>query len=181
MHDGWIDTVPTSLGVMGLRWMTGDGAVRLREVLLPGRTELKTTGFGTKTVQQPPVTRVLAEALKRRADGMDAPFDTDMLYFGRAGRFRRSVWGVLPAISRGMVISYSDLAGRAGRPGASRAAGAANAANPFPVLAPCHRVVGSDGALRGFAGGIPMKRALLEREGIVFDQRGRVDPAHIKG
>jgi O-6-methylguanine DNA methyltransferase len=84
----------------------------------------------------------------------------------RAGRtdFEREVYRVVAAIPPGTTASYADVARRAGRPGAARAVGAAMARNPFAPLIPCHRVVGSDGSLRGYGGGMEMKEALLREE-----------------
>jgi O-6-methylguanine DNA methyltransferase len=79
--------------------------------------------------------------------------------------FQRSVWLALRGIGRGSVTSYAEIARRVERPAAVRAVGAANGANPIPVILPCHRVVGSDGSLTGFGGGLPRKRWLLAHEG----------------
>jgi len=79
--------------------------------------------------------------------------------------FQLSVWRALRAIPYGETISYGELARRVGNAGAARAAGLANGANPLPILVPCHRVIGSDGSLTGFGGGLGIKRALLELEG----------------
>lgn len=79
--------------------------------------------------------------------------------------FQREVWGELARIPYGATLSYGELARRIGRPAASRAVGAANGANPIPVILPCHRVIGSDGSLTGYGGGLPIKRALLALEG----------------
>ncbi len=79
--------------------------------------------------------------------------------------FQLSVWNALPGIPYGATISYSELARRIGRPAAVRAVGAANGANPLPIVLPCHRVIGADGSLTGFGGGLPTKRFLLELEG----------------
>ena len=78
--------------------------------------------------------------------------------------FQRRVWSELRRIPFGETISYSELAARIGRPSASRAVGTANGRNPLPVVVPCHRVIGSDGRLTGFGGGLPTKQALLDLE-----------------
>ena len=78
--------------------------------------------------------------------------------------FQRRVWSVLPAIPYGQTIHYGELARRTGNPKASRAVGAANGANPLPIVVPCHRVIGANGTLTGFGGGLPTKRWLLEHE-----------------
>ena len=78
--------------------------------------------------------------------------------------FQKSVWAALMAIPFGETRSYADIARAIGRPSAVRAVGAANGRNPISIIAPCHRVVGSDGSLTGFAGGLDAKRYLLALE-----------------
>jgi len=77
---------------------------------------------------------------------------------------------VLRRIPPGSTISYAELARRIGEPGAVRAVGAANGANPIAVVVPCHRVIGSDGTLTGYGGGLDRKRWLLTHEGVVAPQ-----------
>ncbi|WP_439817545.1 methylated-DNA--[protein]-cysteine S-methyltransferase [Zavarzinia sp. CC-PAN008] len=79
--------------------------------------------------------------------------------------FQQSVWQALVRIPAGRTQSYAAVAATAGRPGAMRAAGAANGANPISLVVPCHRVIGSDGTLTGYAGGLPRKAWLLRHEG----------------
>jgi methylated-DNA-[protein]-cysteine S-methyltransferase len=79
--------------------------------------------------------------------------------------FQCRVWWELANIPFGKTISYADLATRLGRPSATRAVGAANGRNPIPIVLPCHRVIGADGSLTGFGGGLPTKQFLLELEG----------------
>ncbi|VFR68425.1 Methylated-DNA--protein-cysteine methyltransferase [plant metagenome] len=78
--------------------------------------------------------------------------------------FQRQVWAALRAIAPGATRSYGELAALLGRPGASRAVGLANGANPIAIIIPCHRVIGADGSMTGFGGGIPRKRWLLGHE-----------------
>ena len=78
--------------------------------------------------------------------------------------FQRRVWNALRAIPYGETISYAQLAGRIGNPRAVRAVGLANGSNPIPIIVPCHRVIGSDGSLTGFGGGLSTKKKLLELE-----------------
>ncbi|GHB49637.1 methylated-DNA--protein-cysteine methyltransferase [Pseudovibrio japonicus] len=82
--------------------------------------------------------------------------------------FQKSVWEQLAAIPFGETRSYGDIATALGNPGASRAVGLANNANPLPIVIPCHRVIGANGALVGFGGGLETKVWLLEHEGIAF-------------
>lgn len=79
--------------------------------------------------------------------------------------FQRQVWARLRQIPPGEVLAYQDLALAIDQPGGSRAVARANATNPIAVLIPCHRVIGADGALRGYAGGLHRKRWLLAHEG----------------
>jgi methylated-DNA-[protein]-cysteine S-methyltransferase len=78
--------------------------------------------------------------------------------------FQQRVWGALCEIPYGRTMSYSEIARRIGAEKAVRAVGAANGANPVAIVVPCHRVIGADGSLTGFGGGLPVKRALLDLE-----------------
>jgi methylated-DNA-[protein]-cysteine S-methyltransferase len=82
--------------------------------------------------------------------------------------FQQQVWKALVAIAPGRSMSYGDLAAHLGKPSAARAVGAAVGRNPISVWVPCHRVVGSSGALTGYAGGLDRKHALLQREGYLL-------------
>lgn len=79
--------------------------------------------------------------------------------------FQQSVWTALRSIPYGETRSYLDIANAVGKPSACRAVGAANGANPLPIVVPCHRVIGANGTLTGFGGGIEVKRRLLALEG----------------
>jgi methylated-DNA-[protein]-cysteine S-methyltransferase len=81
--------------------------------------------------------------------------------------FQKQVWQALRRIPAGTTISYGELAKRIGTPAAVRAVGTANGANPVAVIVPCHRVIGSDGRLTGYGGGLDRKQWLLEHEGVV--------------
>ena len=78
--------------------------------------------------------------------------------------FQQKVWDLLREIPSGQTITYGELAVRSGNPKASRAVGAANGKNPIPIIIPCHRVIGSNGKLTGYAGGLEAKKKLLEIE-----------------
>lgn len=80
-------------------------------------------------------------------------------------QFQRQVWEELRKVPYGRTVSYGELARRVGRPKAARAVGQANHNNPIPIIIPCHRVVGSGGALTGYAGGLEIKEKLLRLEG----------------
>ena len=103
------------------------------------------------------------------ADQLDAYFACRRRRFElaldlRGTSFQLGVWAALAAIPYGETRTYGDIAAAIGRPGASRAVGAANGRNPLSIIVPCHRVIGSDGGLTGFAGGLEAKRRLLSLE-----------------
>lgn len=78
--------------------------------------------------------------------------------------FQREIWKALRSVPAGESLSYGELARQVGRPNASRAVGLANGANPIAIVVPCHRIIGANGALTGYGGGLPRKRWLLDHE-----------------
>ena len=97
-----------------------------------------------------------------------APYDFSVLTLAPTGTpFQRVVWKALRGIPHGTAISYGELARRIGQRTAARAIGRANGQNPIGIIQPCHRVVGHDGKLVGFAGGLAMKEWLLRHEGTI--------------
>ena len=88
----------------------------------------------------------------------------DLVLSLRGTPFQVSVWEELRRIPYGTTVSYRDIAMRIGRPDAVRAVGTANGANPIAIIVPCHRVIGANGSLTGYGGGLPNKRLLLELE-----------------
>jgi methylated-DNA-[protein]-cysteine S-methyltransferase len=140
----------------------------LLEIRFPGKLQ------PTAPDGQPGDNEVLGEARRQLGEyfaGTRRVFDLPLLPRGTA--FQRAVWQALAGIDYGTTISYAELARRIGRPGASRAVGAANGRNPLPIVLPCHRVIGADGSLTGFGGGLPTKQFLLELEGALGDGLGR--------
>lgn len=89
-------------------------------------------------------------------------------WFAAGTPFQQQVWATLCTIPAGQTLSYQGLAGRIGRPTAMRAVGLANGANPVAVIVPCHRVIGANGSLIGYGGGLHRKRWLLKHEGAAF-------------
>jgi methylated-DNA-[protein]-cysteine S-methyltransferase len=112
-----------------------------------------------------PVALRTAAHLARYFEGDDPGFDVPVLLRGTA--FQRAVWSALQGIPRGATASYAAIAQRIGAPAAVRAVGAAVGRNPVSIIVPCHRVVGSDGSLTGYAGGLPRKIRLLRLEGVL--------------
>ena len=107
--------------------------------------------------------RAAADGLRRYADGERAPYEGPLDIDAPA--LQLTVWERLRAIPFGGTVSYGAIAADLGMPGEARAIGAAVGANPACVLVPCHRVLGADGSLRGFAWGLDLKRRLLAHEG----------------
>ena len=107
--------------------------------------------------------RECARQLEQYLDGRRRAFDLPLAARGTA--FQQRVWNEIARIGRGETITYAELARRAGAPGCARAAGAATGRNPHSIVVPCHRVVGSAGALTGYAGGLERKARLLHLEG----------------
>lgn len=98
----------------------------------------------------------------RYFDGTSKTFDLPLA--PRGTPFQQEVWRALCGIGYGETISYGELASRIGRPKASRAVGLANGANPLSIIVPCHRVIGANGSLTGYGGGMDAKKWLLDHE-----------------
>ncbi len=128
-------------------------------------TELRLPGRGvvdpTWCEDRGPFVEV-SRQLEAYFDGQSVRFDVPLAPSGT--EFQRLVWDELQRIGFGERLSYSALATRIGRPSSARAVGMANARNPIAILIPCHRVVGANGALTGFAGGLDRKHWLLRHE-----------------
>jgi methylated-DNA-[protein]-cysteine S-methyltransferase len=114
-----------------------------------------------------PVLREARRQLEAYFAGKLEAFDLPLKPPGTA--FQQSVWQALRTIPYGVTCSYGAIARQIGQPAASRAVGLANGRNPIAIIVPCHRVIGANGSLTGFGGGLPIKQALLELEGA---QRG---------
>ena len=112
--------------------------------------------------EETPLLRVARTQLLEYLSGARRSFDLPLDPAGTA--FQRSVWEALRAIPYGQTRTYGEMAAAVGRPKAVRALGQANHVNPLPIFIPCHRVVGKNGALTGYAGGLDLKGALLALE-----------------
>lgn len=112
---------------------------------------------------QHPVLRMAADELQQYFAGERSQFDVPV-DLGRGTPFQQSVWTALRGIAPGATTSYGAISQRLGKASAVRAVGGAVGRNPISIIVPCHRVLGSNGALTGYAGGLPRKVALLELE-----------------
>jgi len=117
-----------------------------------------TTGWERDDALLDPARRQLAEYFAGERTAFDLPLRP------AGAEFQKQVWDALLRIPYGETASYGEIARELGHPTASRAVGAANGRNPIAIIVPCHRVIGSDGSLTGYAGGLDCKRALLDLE-----------------
>ncbi len=130
-----------------------------------GATESASRGLSVELAPPPAATRVIAELAEYFA-GRRKKFTFPMA--PRGTDFQRRVWTELRRVPYGRTVSYSQLAVRIGNPAATRAVAQANATNPIAIVVPCHRVIGADGTLTGYGGGLDRKRWLLELEGALL-------------
>ena len=138
-----------------------------------GITEI-TFGAGAARSAEAPGHPLLQRAAAQLAEYFAGSRQEFELPLAAAGTpFQRAVWKELRTIGFGVTCSYAELARSLGKPSAARAVGAANGQNPIAIVVPCHRVVGADGALTGYAGGLPAKRWLLDHEREVRAQQVR--------
>ena len=131
----------------------------LRKILWEDQAEQ--AGDATVAESHPVLTAASAQ-LTEYFDGDRAEFDLPLDLIGTD--FQKAAWLALADVPYGETRSYGEQAERIGRAGAFRAVGAANGKNPIPIVLPCHRIVGADGSLTGFAGGLEMKQRLLALE-----------------
>ena len=145
-----------------------------RLVLVSDGASLTAIQFGGKRAGADDCAVPLPEAKRELAEyfaGRRRSFDLSLA--PRGTPFQRRVWEALRRIPYGATATYGEIARAVGSPGAVRAVGAACARNPVPIIVPCHRVIGADGTLTGYAGGLERKRALLELE----SEHARENPA----
>lgn len=165
-RDFLTDTFPTPIGELAIM-ADRDGA--LRGLAWGDRLEIKRQvmdrHYGAGTYVLVPATDPfgLTTALRRYFAGELHAID-DLAVADEGSPFQRAVWAELRRIPCGETISYGEMARRVGDPGAARAVGLANNANPVGIVVPCHRVIGADGRLVGFGGGMARKRWLLSHE-----------------
>jgi methylated-DNA-[protein]-cysteine S-methyltransferase len=159
----WYDELPTPIGQLRL----AADAQGLREVWFEsGRHRKEPDPRWLRDAGRLAFARV---QLEEYFAGTRQVFDLPLHPLGTP--FQLAVWRELARIPYGATISYGEMARRIGQPQAVRAVGAANGRNPLPIVLPCHRVIGADGSLTGFGGGLPTKRFLLAME----DRRTRGD------
>lgn len=151
--------LPSPIG--DLRIIERDGQISAIE-FSPFRQPADGRPLGARSEDHP----VLAEAVRQLLAYFDGELtEFDLPLAPRGSDFQQRVWEQLSKIAYGDTASYGEIAGRLGMTNAaSRAVGTANGRNPIPIVIPCHRVIGADGTLTGYAGGIERKQTLLELE-----------------
>lgn len=152
----YVHTTPSPIGELTL---IGDGDA-LTALCLPTHRHRPPLAPDART-DAAPFHEVVAQ-LEAYFGGDRQDFDLPLAPRGTA--FQQQVWEALRGIAYGTTTTYGDLARSIGNPGAVRAVGLANGRNPIPIILPCHRVVGADGSLTGYGGGLDAKRALLDLE-----------------
>jgi len=138
--------------------------------LIASDASLRAVLFDGRSIRAEGSSPVLVEAARQ----LEAYFNGDLVTFDvplelHGTEFQRRCWLALASIPYGQTVSYGEQARRLGlAPDAARAVGAANGQNPLPIVLPCHRVIGANGSLTGFGGGLDVKRFLLEHEGALL-------------
>ena len=147
---GDLQVVASDVGIRGIRMPLPDRSIPMRAAENPDHPILKNAHDQ------------LDEYFRGERRAFDLPLDVE------GTDFQMAVWGALVDIPYGATESYGELAERVGRPGAARAVGGANGRNPVPIVVPCHRVIGANGTMVGYAGpsedGIAIKRWLIRHE-----------------
>jgi methylated-DNA-[protein]-cysteine S-methyltransferase len=147
---------------IGRLLLTSDGAALTGLYMEPSRSVQSIDGW-TQDESIAPLAESVRQ-LNQYFEGIRREFDLPLRMAGTA--FQQRVWRELTEIPYGTTWSYGELAKRIGKPSASRAVGLANGRNPISILVPCHRVIGADGSLTGYGGGLERKRWLLAHEGL---------------
>jgi methylated-DNA-[protein]-cysteine S-methyltransferase len=147
---------------IGRLMLASDGAALTGLYMEPSRKAQSTDGW-CEDAAAPPLAAALRQLTEYFA-GTRREFDLPLRL--RGTEFQKRVWQELTEIPYGQTWSYGELAKRINNPSASRAVGLANGRNPISILVPCHRVIGADGSLTGYGGGLERKRWLLAHEGL---------------
>lgn len=168
----------TPFGLVGIIWTAAGGNPKICRVVLPKATlsaERRVFQF-YPDVQADTCVEIesVADAIKGILEGSNLEISLAAADLTACSAFQRRVLRAQHRIPPGSVSSYQLIGNHLGKFNAARAVGNALASNPFPIIVPCHRTIRSDRRLGGYGGGIGMKRALCEQEGIRFDDAGRV-------
>jgi len=139
----------------------------ISEIRFPNRAESLSPAAAPASEKGEEWLALAIEQLNAYFEGRLKVFDLPLSING--SDFQKQTWAQLQTIAYGSTASYGDIASAMGKPKAARAVGMANNKNPMPIIIPCHRIIGSNGSLTGFAGGLDTKRWLLKHEGISLE------------
>jgi methylated-DNA-[protein]-cysteine S-methyltransferase len=178
-HDPYRHVIrKTRFGPAVILWETWSNRPMIRQILISRPGQPAEISLKQQFPDSVPFSCGLLDDLGGRIaaflDGTDVRFALEQVRLDLCPPFQQRVLLAEYGIPRGSVSTYRRIAAHLGSPGGARAVGNALATNPFPIVIPCHRAIRSDGTLGGYQGGLAMKRALLEQEGVVIDERGRV-------
>jgi methylated-DNA-[protein]-cysteine S-methyltransferase len=170
--------VESRFGPLSIVWRHAASGPSVCRVFLPragtSARDLIHTAFPGANPRSTDPIAPLTDQIGRFLEGEAVHFDLGIVALQRCSEFQTRVLLAERQIPRGLVSTYGRIARHLGVPAGARAVGGALARNPFPILIPCHRAIRADGRLGGFQGGLAMKRALLELEGVEFSAAGRV-------
>jgi methylated-DNA-[protein]-cysteine S-methyltransferase len=176
MYEKFIESTP--FGPMIIIWSQIKNIPKIRHIIIP-KPDMKAENQSSiiypdlKRKSCPEIDEI-AEDIASFLEGEDIKFSLHMLSMDKCTEFQKTVLNTEYQIPRGKISSYKLIASHIGKIRGSRAVGNALARNPFPIIIPCHRAIRSDLHIGGFQGGLKMKKALLENEGIHIDDECRV-------
>lgn len=170
---------PSPFGPVAVLWRVYEGTPKICRVVLsrPGLSagRIVETSLAAAAVSSCREIDAVCDQIEAFLHGDDIRFSLHAVMIEGCSMFQQKVLRAEFGIPRGFVSTYRRLAMHVGKPTGARAVGAALANNPFPIIIPCHRAIRTDWTLGGFQGGLEMKRALLEAEGLGFGEAGRVE------
>lgn len=170
---------PTPFGSVGVIWVATNQKPKIIRVILskPGLSAEDQASVLYPNARSSSCAEIddTAAGIEGLLEGEDITFSLELVDLSLCGTFQQRVLQAEHRIPRGCVSTYQLIARHLGKSNGARAVGNALANNPFPLIVPCHRAIRSDRSLGGYQGGLDMKRALLEKEGLRFDNTGRVE------
>jgi len=170
--------VSSAFGTLSIVWEQTEEHPKVYRIFLPNEQTpveniVQKTFIDASSLSCPIITE-LGKKIQSFLAGEARNFELNIIAIEECSEFQRKVLLTEHKIPRGWVSTYGRIAQSLGIPGSARAVGRVLARNPFPIIIPCHRAIRSNGELGGFQGGLRMKRALLELEGVKFSQTGKV-------
>jgi methylated-DNA-[protein]-cysteine S-methyltransferase len=170
--------VPSNFGTLSIVWQKIDNKPMIHQIFLPNKKypipAIVHMTYRNITTGTCPTITELSKRIQKFLCGETVDFTLDYLLFERCSEFQKKVLITEYKIPRGKISTYGTIARILRNPHSARAVGRALATNPFPIVIPCHRALKSNGELGGYQGGVMMKRALLEFEGVKFSSTGKV-------